>query len=425
MSEGSQQPEIRRHGGSVVFTWPGDPRKVTLSRFHGSSRSIEAEVTLTTVKDGAAYLVTSAKINLQSLPTRKKLAQDFNDRMADPTWLTKVEQICVKGLRTYREGEPIIVLEPSEHTHVPFRLNPLIYENHQTLINAPGGTCKSYTSLYVALVTCHGAQQNGLAAVPCPVLYLDWELDAITTGTRLRALYKGHPELSEYAPYYRRCELPLYDEMDLIGEEVAAKGIKLVIIDSAIMACGDDLSSTQAPVKLQRALRSIGCSSLVLTHCPKNAEENSAYGSVFFRNLCRNQYELRLVEKTRNTALVTLEHTKQNFGPKQDTLGFQFTWDDDGGCRVSSFDPHDHEAAQATLPLAARIRNLLDDGTSRSAVEISEELEEKLATVKAIFSKHNGHKWSSQGSRQHTTWTVLVARNAGYAQNPQGVNGRC
>ena len=100
-------------------------------------------------------------------------------------------------------------------------------------------------------------------------------------GIRLRALQQGHPELSKFVPYYRRCALPLHDELDVIADFVAEHGVRLVIVDSAIMACGDDLSSSQAPVKLQRALRALGCASLVLTHVTKNSEEKTAYGSVY------------------------------------------------------------------------------------------------------------------------------------------------
>lgn len=402
------EPTVTRHGSSFAFTWPGCLIKIVLSRFHVSSRATDAELQVSVVNGSETGLITSAKINLQSLPTRKKFAQELADRVPGVSmdWATMVEQVCILGLRAHREGEPFILLQPNEQANVPFLLNPLVYENHQTLIYAPGGSCKSYLALYLALLVLHGAEQNDLAAIRGPVLYLDWELDADTTGTRLRRIQRGHPELSKELVVYRRCLMALHEESDLIAAEVAQKGIKLAIIDSAIMACGDDLNGTQAPKQLQRALRQMGCASIVLSHVAKNSEEKTAYGNVFFQNLCRNQYEVQLVDRSREYARITLAHRKNNFGSFQLLRGLHFDFTNDA-CRVSGFDPEQAGECQDSLPIPSRIRNLLEDGTPRSAKEVAEDLGLKLATVKAILSKHRGIKWHMTGEGREAKWTAL------------------
>ena len=268
-----------------------------------------------------------------------------------------------------------------------------------------GGSCKSYLALYLSLLACHGANQNGLRAVSCPVLYLDWELDAETIGTRLKRLYKGHPELSFFAPYYRTCHQPLHEEVDMLSAEVEEKGIQLLIIDSAIMACGDDLNSTQAPKHLQRALRQLGCASVDLSHVAKNTESKTAYGNVFFQNLCRNQYEVELVDETDLQKRITLTHRKVNFGALQQPQGLAFDFSNNT-CRVNVFDPlaEAESHADVSLPIPARIRNLLEDGLPRTAKDIATELGEDHTTIRVTLNRHDGRKWSKLSDGK---WSVL------------------
>lgn len=397
------EPTLTRHLNNFSFAWPSLSLTLSLSRIRENSGEIKAEIVASTDKG----ILTQQSINLLAGRSRAQLAKELQGKypIATPSWETVLETVCVRGLLELRKGEPIVVLTPHDQPNVPFLLNPLVYEKHQTLIYAPGGSCKSYLALYLALLASHGADQNGLRALACPVLYLDWELDAETIGTRLTRLHRGHPELSHHAPYYRACNQPLHEEVEFITGEIHEKGIKLVIIDSAIMACGDDLNSTQAPKQLQRALRTMGCSSIVLSHVAKNTDIKTAYGNVFFQNLCRNQYEVELMDETEEQKRITLTHRKINFGPLQQPQGLAFDFSNNT-CRVSAFDPlaesesHEH----VSLPIPSRIRNLLEDGMPRTAKEIALELGEDHTTVRVTLNRHDRRKWSKLSNGK---WSVL------------------
>lgn len=397
------EPTLSRYNNRLSYSWPSHSIVVHLSRIRESSGDVKAEIEVVNGKG----ILTQQSINLLAGRSRSQLAKELmrKHQLESLSWETVLETVCVLGLRELRKGEPVILLQPHEQSNVPFLLNPLIYQKHQTLIYAPGGSCKSYLALYLALLACHGTNQNGLRAVSCPVLYLDWELDAETIGTRLTRLHKGHPELSVFAPYYRACNQPLHEEVDMIGAEIEEKGIQFLIIDSAIMACGDDLNSTQAPKQLQRALRQLGCASVVLSHVAKNTESKTAYGNVFFQNLCRNQYEVELMDETDEQKRITLTHRKINFGCFQQPKGFAFNFNDDA-CRVTAFDPlaeaEGHE--DRSLPIPSRIRNLLEDGMPRTAKQIASELREGHPTVRATLNRHDRRKWSKLSDG---TWSVL------------------
>jgi hypothetical protein len=370
---------------------------------------VTAELTVTL---GATELLGSTDIGLKADSARDKIAKTLSGLTLGGKlpWKRLLGLACTAVLKMHRTGTPVITLEPNEHTttHVPFILNPLIYRGHQTLAFAPGGSCKSYLALYFALLACHGQTQAGVGAVKTPVLYLDWELDAETVTGRLKAIQTGHPELGHIRPSYRRCEYPLHQEVHQIAAHVARLGVQFLVIDSAALACGGDLASPDSAIKLQRALRTIGCASLVLAHVPKSVQEgqeSTAYGTVFFRELARNVWEFQRTNET-NPVRVALHQKKNNFGPALPPLGFEVTFSHEA-VRIGTFDPAEEPQCEEKLPVASRIRNLLDDGQPRSAKDIADELNLKQATIKVTLSRHRGFKWHMTGENQEAKWTVL------------------
>ncbi len=374
---------------------------------------VTAELTVTL---GSTELLGSTDIGLKADSARDKIAKTLNTltQAGKIPWKRLLGLACAAVLKTHRTGTPVVTLEPNEYTssHVPLILNPLVYRGHQTLAFAPGGSCKSYLALYFALLACHGLTQAGVWAVKTPVLYLDWELDEDTVTGRLKAIQAGHPELGHIRPSYRRCEYPLHQEVHQIAAHVARLGVQFLVIDSAALACGGDLASPDSAIKLQRALRTIGCASLVLAHVPKAIQEGqdtSAYGTVFFRELARNVWEFQRTNNS-NPVRVAMHQKKNNFGPALSPLGFEVTFSHEA-VQIGTFDPVEEPECEEKLPVAARIRNLLEDGTMRTAERIAEELYIKLPTVKSTLSREKGRKWQMfGGAGELTQWSVLRSK---------------
>ena len=313
--------EITETAGGYTVRLPQHAVTLTFDRLKDARDTTSAELTATL---GATELLSAIHLNLKSNGSQTQLVKDLRGHTTQIPWKQFLQKACSLVLTRHRHGEPIIVLEPSASAHVPFLLNPIIYARFQSLIYAPGGSCKSYLALWMALLVCHGVRQAGLAGVKTSVLYLDWELNAETMGVRLKQLQAGHPELSHVRPYYRRCELPLIHEVQAIATFVREQQIGLVVVDSAAMACGAELHAPESAIALQRALRKINCASLVLAHIAKATPDGhaaTAYGTVFFRELARNVFELSKANDE-NPVRVVLDHTKPNFGPKQPLMGF-------------------------------------------------------------------------------------------------------
>jgi hypothetical protein len=380
--------------------------KMIFERLNDSRGGVQAELTVIL---GQTELLSGVGLGLTSDSSQTKLAVSLKHLTSSVPWKPLLQRACSLVLRRHRHGEPIVKLTPAVSSIVSFLLNPIIYQQHQTLMYAPGGTCKSYLALWFSLVVGHGAHHAGVAGLKSPVLYLDWELNQDTVGGRLKALREGHPELALHTPFYRRCESPLHQDAHQIAAEVAQRDIKLLIVDSAAMACGGELSSPEAAINLQRALRKINCASLVLAHTSKSVQEGqerTAYGTVFFRELARNVWELTKADDE-NPVKLALSQVKNNFGPKHAPLGFALTFSTEQ-VRVESQDLTAEPEFQTKLSIPARIRNLLEDGTIRTAEGIAQELNLKLGTVKSAMSRGKGYKWQSiDDNSTPLQWTVL------------------
>jgi hypothetical protein len=405
----AEKMDILEIGGRYSVAFPAYRVRFQFDRLADARGGVQAEMTAHIAN---TELLGETDINLKSDGARGKIASSLKNKhasLAGIPWKLLLERGCTAVLKRHRCGEPVVQLTPNESMHVPFAINPVIYSPFQTLMYAPGGSLKSYLALYLALLACHGTSQNGFAAVQCPVLYLDWELDETTVGKRLKLLRAGHPELSRVTPFYRRCELPLHHEANQIAAHVAELGVRLLIIDSAAMACGGDLNTPDAAIKLQRGLRTIKCASLMLAHVSKavaDGQERSAYGTVFFRELARNVWELERVSDPERPARIVLVQKKNNFGPLRQPMALEFQFPEDA-TRVIACDPNDEPELDAKLPLAARIRNLLEDGNVRSAQEIADELDASLNSVKVTLSRHKGTKWHQLGENKEARWACL------------------
>jgi hypothetical protein len=396
--------ELTHGAGLYVVHSAKHEVRFTFDRVADAHGGVGAELTVT---EGTTDLLSCVDVGLKSHAGHTALAKDLVALTPSVPWKQLLQRACSLVLTRHREGEPIIVLQPST-PHVPFLINPFVYQQHPSLIYAPGGSLKSYLALYLALLACHGGAQHGVAALRVPVLYLDWELNAQTVGGRLTQLRTGHPELAEYVPYYRRCEYPLHQEVHQIARYVAEHHIELLILDSAVMACGGEMNGPDTVVKLTRALRIIGCASLLLAHVAKltpEGQERTAFGSVYFRELARNVWDLTKADGDGPPALL-LKHNKNNFGPLHAPIGFTFTFAGDA-VSVSASDPAAKPEFNPKPPAAAQIRNLLEDGEPRSSKEIAVALGMKPASVKATLSAHRGTKWHMIGENRGAKWTVL------------------
>jgi hypothetical protein len=312
-------------------------------------------------------------------------------------------------LHDLRQGQPIEDLEPTDEDRPAcFILNPIIYKDNPTVIYGPGDSYKSFFCLYLGMLMASGICGPGLAVAPTPwkVLFLDWEMTSADLRSRVKQLRTGDQRLIRL-PKYRRCYLPMADEVEELRQVVEEGEYDVLIIDSLAMAAGgQELERADSATRFFAALRSLNCTSLIVGHTPKPQEgqkELSLYGSVFFRNLCRNQWECR-----RDGSTVALYHRKHNLGPEHAPLAFDIDVTNDH-CLFIEADVHESPLLSEQCPLPSRIESLLKSGKAMTASEIAGALGVKLDTVRRTLQRHKGKKWIQLSAKagEECQWATL------------------
>ena len=92
-------------------------------------------------------------------------------------------------------------------------------------------------ALWLSAMVTEGLQEP-FECSPGNVLYLDWEMEAEEAQGRLGRIAEGMGFSTPPRVFYRRCVGRLVDDVEWLAETVQSKGIDLVVVDSAVPACG-------------------------------------------------------------------------------------------------------------------------------------------------------------------------------------------
>lgn len=401
------QAQVTRSIDGFTFTWPDLPILIALTRIRESSRGTTAEfVAQYTNGTGKAKTLTHQSINL--LSSKSRLIKELNERHEAP-WLSMLEQVSILALRELRKGEPIESLTPQPDSHPAwFVLNPLLYQHNPTVLYGPGDSMKSFFALYCALLLSNGLCGPNLNVAPTPwkVLFLDWEMSVHDLRGRVKLLQAGDSRLIQ-TPDYRRCYLPLADDLAEIKKVISEGQYDILILDSLAMAAGgQELERADSAIRFNAALRALHVTSLIIGHTPKPQEgqtERSLYGSVFFHNLCRVSWECR-----REGDTIGLYQKKNNLGRKHEALGFELHVNDEA-CVITPADLTEDPVLSTQLPLPARIEALLKKGPALTPSQISTELSAKLDTVRRTLTRGKDYRWLQLSAKNgdEAQWTTL------------------
>jgi len=405
-------PQIERTGEAIVFQWPDYKLSVRLNRFrdarHGGAT---AEFLASITAPGYQPHLLQAQLNLTAIRTRTDFVKRLNSLYQEANWDEVMETVCMWGLRLYREGEPVLQLTRNAQVDPPqFCLDPLLYTGLSTVLYGPGGIAKSILALFCAMLMHNGNSLAGLIGTAQPTLFLDFESDYGDHVHRANRLALGHPELATATPYYRRSALPLADDLTAISRIISEYGIKVVIVDSLAAACGGDLERPETAIRLFTVLRNLRVASLLIAHVPKNAEEKSIYGTVFFSNFPRSTWEMKKVQEAgEDVTRVGLYHRKCNLASLHRPIGLKFVFGE--AVRVEPLDLSNEPDLATGLPVKDRIRAALASG-AKTAKELADELGVPAVQIKNRLTEGKG-SWLTpldQVGKEYR-WGLLSHRN--------------
>jgi len=396
------QPEVEHIGSKVMFSWRSQGIQALVRNYHEHRDGrVTAEVTWRKADQGHILMT---QLNLLSSQTRRQISKELEEIHPIGQWEVLIEQLCVKTIELFRQGEPIVFLDTNREIHSPeYLIYPLIYRNQPNLIFGEGGTGKSYLALALALLCQAGYTEPldlNLRLKKANVFYLDYETTEEETTRRLKLLARGFA-IPEASIMYRECRLPLVEDIGQIEELVLEHKPDFIIIDSLGVAAAQNLSEAQTATAFYAALRRIKATVLLISHMAKEPETKkpTPFGSVYWRNIARNEWFVRRnPEAGEDILTIGLFHTKNNLGKLMKPQGFTFRFEDDA-IKVESCDVSKIGAFLENLTLKEQIREVLRHG-KMTEDDIAEVLGAKKGSVHAtlydnpdIFVKLGKKEW--------------------------------
>ena len=324
-------------------------------------------------------------------------------RLVDVLGRHIIEEASINVLNLYRRGAD--VLDLSEWTSpkdspVGYRLTPLLAEGLPNMIFGDGGVGKSMVALWLSTMVTEGMQEP-FECNPGNVLYLDWEMEAEETQGRLGRIAEGMGLPTPPRVFYRRCAGRLVDDVEWLAETVQSKGIDLVVVDSAVPACGGNPNEPESVQSLFYGLRQLEVTSLIVAHVSKSVAagpQTSPFGSVFWSNLSRNVWQAQKEQEMgEDSMVVALWHRKTNVGPLLKPVTLKITFSP--SFSVERVAAGEYKTLASKLPLAERMAAALGNGAMSSSA-LAEAIDAKTGSVRVtlnrrddLFLQLDGNRW--------------------------------
>jgi hypothetical protein len=341
-------------------------------------------------------LLVPTQFNFSSEPTRARLAKQLHEKLQQEIeWKEVMDYLCQKVQQLARAGDGCIEIYPDEKiTPAEQLLEGIIYKGVQNIIYGEKEVLKSTIVYMLGMCVVLPWHDNPLdLEVPktgIKALVLDWETDETLYRSCITRLQKGM-DMPVCSMFYRRCALPLVDDLEAIQNHIETSKASLLIIDSLGAAAGGErgeLKGAESALLFNSALRKIKTpsgpiTSLIIAQTRKGDEDTKKhiYGSVYFTYYARNIFELcRGEEDYQDTIHLALFHRFCNLGEKMRPMGIRAEFDKaNGGIKIER-EPISIGEFVTKVSISTRILDTLKAGAT-SQKELKEELEVSYQSV--------------------------------------------
>ena len=376
------EPTFENKGLKYIFKWAGYSLEAQVSRVRSDHEKTTCTILFTSTHSEAHPHILRTKLNLESARSRSEVAKEMTTRYKLKTpidWKNLLEYISERTLQEFEKGEPLIHLSSSSDVKaLEYLINPLAPLNKPTVIFGDPGAGKSLLCIVMSILVALPWTDNPLRLTPPSTptigLFLDYEADPDDAQRQLKSLVEGM-ELGHAELHYRRCSLPIVDDIEAIRNHIDSINAKYLFIDSTSLAAGGDLNKMDTATTYFRALRQLSTTTISLAHTSKDRENKhkSIIGSVLWEAGARSIWECRAVEDD-NTLDIALFHRKANLSKKSKPLGYRVTYENDLPTTIEWHDPTDVPEFVERMGTNQRIINLLKSGY-HTTQQIEDELE--------------------------------------------------
>lgn len=324
-------------------------------------------------------------INLLSSRSRAEISNVLIRRHKDIPWIDILEHVgndLYIRSRTMDSVESIYIFD--EPPELEYLLDPLVPKGIPTLLYGEGGICKSMLAQFLSILAMspQGVLDNyqiKRTSDMVNVLYLDWESEKQMIERRQWGMQVGN-NIPPIRLNYVRCVRSFTDMIDIIEEQIIAKNIGFIIIDSLGAALAGNILEIGPVIDfINLKLRKLGVTSLFVSHVPKNGE--TPFGSAYIGYMSRKIWRLRKQQSMgSDTIKISLFNEKTSDGVMTHPIGFVIEFKS-GKIRVTRRDGIVGEEFGEHLPLKERILIMLKD-QPMTIKELSEELSGSLDTIR-------------------------------------------
>ena len=363
-------PEFTNKGGKYLFEWQEFNLCAEVSRISKNHDSTKCQLLFTTTDPACNPHLLQTRFNLESSRARSELAKDMLTRykVKDQTldWKAILEYISIKSIRESEQGEPVLLLTSEDEVGaLEYLVKPIAPLYKPTVLFGDPGAGKSQLmvalNMLISLPWSNNPMRLGVPAKPVKALILDYEADPDDIRRQLTSLVKGM-DIGYLDLNYRRCSLPLADDLEAIKNHIEAIGATCIFIDSMSLAVGGELGSKEATAYFRTLRQLKDVTSISLAHTNKNREskDKTILGSVLFEAGARSVWEVR-GEEDDDALNIALFQRKANLSKKSQPLGYRITYENDLPISISWYDPKSVPEFVERMSNTQRILQFLKD----------------------------------------------------------------
>jgi len=274
-----------------------------------------------------------------------------------------------------------------------YLLKDIVLTPYVTLLYGDGGVAKSLLALALAVAIAGGSKRwVGREVEGCPVLYLDFELDAEEQARRVHQLCRGQglDAPPEDLVYMSALGHPAGDAFTAALSACKEHGVGLMVVDSLGPALQGDAEAARDVIgffqKSVEPFRTEGIAILIIDHqsrlqAGQSYQSKGAFGSVFKTNLARSVIQAQATERGEGTLTVRLRQKKHNFGPLAEPFGVTLSFTEEAVSLETLELDASELAEEATLNSTDRVELALEGGPAYPW-EIAEHTGLAVKTVK-------------------------------------------
>jgi hypothetical protein len=278
-----------------------------------------------------------------------------------------------------------------------YLLEDLVLAAYVTLLYGDGGVAKSLLALALAVAVSGGSRKwLGRGVESCPVLYVDFELDAEEQSRRVRQLCRGQDldTPPDNLFYMSALGHPAKEAFASALDACKEHEVGLIVVDSLGPALQGDAEAARDVIGFfQRSIepfRVEGVAVLIIDHqsrlqASQSYQSKGAFGSVFKTNLARSVIQAQATERGEGTLTVRLRQKKHNFGPLVEPFGVKLSFSEEAVSLEAIELDASELAEEATLNATDRVKLALESGPAYPW-EIAEQTGLAVKTVKNVLT---------------------------------------